>query len=344
MLTPPERLTELIAAYRRRYGGIKQKILADGAKALREMMTGQRPLRPGYLAKPNLRQAYVCYCLAIHYAKARLVLQELRGFAALPAEPSVLDFGCGPGTASLAAIDELGRPRLTLVDVVSEALEDATFLIDTYAREPVKLRRHPEVPQGRFDVAIASNVIVEMGGVDAARRILERSVAPEGYLVVIEPALPEPTRRLMAWRDELAAAGWRIAAPCLGVARCPMRSREDLWCHQERPWNAPAFVDEIDRRLGVDHEALKYSYLIVTREGAVRPGTWRVVSNLHREKGKAWAWLCGRPSEPLVAAELLTRHRSAGTAAFEHARRGDVLDIEPAPAGRLPEGVSVVKR
>ncbi len=53
----------------------------------------------------------------------------------------------------------------------------------------------------------------------------------------------------------------------------------------------------------------------------------RLVSNLHKEKGKAWAWVCGR-SGPLCRAEVLTRHRSESTADFFHADRGQVLQMK----------------
>ena len=68
-----EGLSDLVAAYRGHYGGIKQKIITDGVRELSEMFTGQRPHVPGYLARHNLRQAYVCYYLPINHAKIRRV-------------------------------------------------------------------------------------------------------------------------------------------------------------------------------------------------------------------------------------------------------------------------------
>jgi len=327
LVSIPTPLQERLSDYRRRAGGIRQQKLAEDVRALSEMFIGGKPLRPGYLARPALRQAYVCYYLPVNYAKVRLVLRELKGFAELPAAPRVLDFGAGPGTASLAALDELGDPRLTLVDVVDEALDDAEFLIG----HPVVRSGSP--PGGKFDLILASNVLAELADSRPLADLLESSLEPEGYFVLIEPALPKTALRVMAWRDELVAAGYRIAAPCLGAAACPMRRQPDLWCHQDRPWNPPAGVDALDRALGFDKASLKFAYLVVTKEGRTRagPGRWRVVSNLHRSHGKAWAWLCGT-KEGLVRAELLTRHRLS---AFEHARRGDVLEIEPEPAGRL---------
>ena len=103
----------------------------------------------------------------------------------------------------------------------------------------------------------------------------------------------------------------------------------------EVPWDRPAWIQVLDDRVGLDKETLKFSYLVVTREGRVRDGSARVVSRLHREKGKVWAWLCGA-GEPLVRAELLRRDLSDANRGFRHARRGDVLEIsEFAPAERV---------
>ncbi len=340
-----DRFAELVASYRRRYGGIPQKILTDGVRTLTDMFTGVRGMSPGYLSKHHLRQAYVCYHLAVNWAKVRLVLRELKGFATLPKSPRVLDYGAGPGSASLACIDEFTEPKLTLHDVVSEALDDAKFLIGEYGGAGGRVRLAPGEPEGPFDLVIAANVMSELKDSSPLDRLIEGVLDPDGYLVVVEPALPAPTRRLMEWRDRLQANGWRIAAPCVGATRCPMRDRGDLWCHQDLPWSRPAFIDEVDRRLGFAKESLKFSYLVVTRAGKLRVEAgegWRVVSNLHRSKGRAWATLCGS-GPALVEAELLTRHRSPDTADFEHARRGDVLKIEPAPSGRFAEGAKITR-
>jgi ribosomal protein RSM22 (predicted rRNA methylase) len=337
-LALPEAFQNLILGYRAHYGGIKQKIITDGVRTLNEMFTGGRPRRPGYLAKHNLRQAYVVYYLPVNYAKTRLVLRELKKFATLPAKPRVLDFGSGPGTASLAAVDELDHPQLTLVDVVGEAHTDAEWLLGTYAAGRASFRFRNDV-MGRYDLILATNVLAEMSSAAELRTILEMSLEPGGYFVLIEPASKQATQRVEAWRDELAAAGWTIAAPCMGAAVCPLRSNEEFWCHQDLPWSRPAFIDDIDRSVGLDKRSLEYSYLIITKAGAVRsPGAWRVVSNTHRAKGRVWMALCG---PTLVRAELLTRFRSEKTADFEHARRGDVLVVDPPPTGRFPDGTTV---
>jgi hypothetical protein len=181
-----------------------------------------------------------------------------------------------------------------------------------------------EVPEEQFDLILASNAFAEH------LAPLEERLSEGGYLIVIEPALKETTRKLGEWRDEMVRRGYRVAAPCVGQVKCPMLERSDLWCHQDVSWPRPATVNEIDRRLGLNKESLKYSYLVITKGGrtlADLGGDVRIVSNLHKEKGKSWAWVCGR-SGPLCRAEVLTRHRSESTTDFFHGDRGHVLRMQ----------------
>ena len=312
-------LRELLALYHKERGGSLAETCA-GVRELSDQFNGVTPRRPGYLAADRLRRAYVHYYLPVNAEKVARVLAERDRYAP-PGRPlRVLDFGCGPGTAAVAWL--LGkRPTasLTVVDVVDQAVDDARWFCTKLGTTP---RTAAEVPDGEtYDLILAANVYAET---DAK---LERYLAPDGHLVVIEPALKDTTRALQAWRDQRVREGWKIAAPCLGQATCPMRDRSDLWCHQDVPWPRPAGVAEVDRRLGFDKESLKYAYMVLTKSGPTLEGAWRVVSNLHKEKGKAWAWCCGHEG-PLCRVEVLTRHRGEATQDFFRAQRGDVLDLQ----------------
>jgi len=313
-------LKDLLARYHAERGGSAGETTA-GVRELSAMFNGVTPHRPGYLANPKLRRAYVHYYLPVNAEKVSRVLKELDAYAPERPKPRVLDFGCGPGTAAIAAL--LHRPvaDLVLVDVVDEALDDARFFCKELGVTP---RTMHEVPDEKFDLILAANVFAEQ------LASLEEHLAEGGYLVVVEPALKATTRKLEEWRDEMVRRGFRVAAPCVGQAKCPMLERTDLWCHMDISWPRPATVNEIDKRLGLDKESLKFSYAVITKGGrtlADLGGEVRVVSNLHKEKGKAWAWVCGK-SGPLCRAEVLTRHRSEETAAFFHADRGQVLAMK----------------
>src|SRR5262249_50028349 len=159
----------------------------------------------------------------------------------------------GPGTAAIATLLHRSVEDLVLVDVVDEALDDARFFCRELGVEP---RTMQELPDGQFDLILAANVFSEH------LEPLEERLTDKGHLVLVEPALKESTRKLMKWRDDAVAKGYKVAAPCLGRERCPMLEREDLWCHQDVSWPRPASVAEIDRRVGLTKETLKYSYAV----------------------------------------------------------------------------------
>lgn len=314
-----EKMKELLARYHAERGGSAAET-AEGVRELSAMFNGITPHRPGYLANPRLRRAYVHYYLPVNAEKVLRVLREMDLYAPRRGKPRILDYGCGPGTAAIAALVHGPIADLVLVDVVDEALDDARFFCRQLGIEP---RTMHEVPDEEFDLIFAANVFAEH------RAPLEERLSEKGYLVVLEPALKDTTRRLQEWRDDAVARGFKVAAPCLGRATCPMLERDDLWCHQDVSWPRPASVADIDRRVGLSKETLKYSYQVITKKGktlADLEADVRVVSNVHQEKGKTWAWVCGREG-PLCRAEVLKRHRSEATADFFHADRGHVLKM-----------------
>ncbi len=330
-LTPA--LKEVLSAWHARRGSVHVGAVAEGVSYLTKMLTGRIPFRPGYMSKRNLLRAYVEYYLPLNAAKIALILDELATVdeVFLREELRILDFGSGPGTASLAWRLWGGKTSShVLVDRVDEALDEAEVLLGS------DFERDSEIPPGPYDLIFASNVFVEIESGGELEELL-RQLDPSGYLVILEPAMERSTRRLMEVRDRLVSEGWKIAAPCLGATRCPMLERDDLWCHQDRGWSGPAVISEVDKRTGLDNaRSLRFSYLVVTKEGRALSelANWRVVSNLHRGKGKVWAELCGA-EEKLWTAEALRRHRSSGWKPFFRAKRGDLLQLEGPSGGRL---------
>jgi hypothetical protein len=166
--------------------------------------------------------------------------------------------------------------------------------------------------------------------------------------VIIEPALRETSRALLAVRDRLVAAGRVVRAPCLWRGPCPALSRPGDWCHAERPIEPPPLVAEIGKRAGLRKEAVKMSYLVVAAAGeewaAPPPGRiFRIVSEPLPSKGRLRYMGCGpegRMGLALQEKDVTERNR-----AFEGLLRGDVValtDVEPRGDGlRLSAGSEV---
>lgn len=351
---------KLLAALRER-GGSPDRDAIEGVRRLSALFTTGRDGRcADYLADRDLRRAYLLYFFPVNYAKVADLLREM---PALPVRPlRILDVGSGPGTASLAVLDHLARlgqtghdgSEVIAVDRNRQALQEAealwTVLSGGGAEKPVHAFRARQadaeragaqalLKEGPFDLVILANSLNELhcsAADPVADRVkflesLLKALAPDGTLMVIEPALRGTTRALHQVRDRLVAEGLAtVYSPCLHERPCPALVRESDWCHEERPWAPPVVIQEIDRAVGFIKDALKFSYLLLRKDGLTiakrEPDVYRVVSEVMVMKGDRRAWLCNQEGRPLVG--RLEKARSESNAAFDRWHRGAIVRVD----------------
>ncbi|HKT34208.1 MAG TPA: small ribosomal subunit Rsm22 family protein [Nitrospira sp.] len=340
--------------------GISFQKLARAVAELSLLFTKKRAaIRRSYLEEPVLASAYLQYFLPVNLSKIQALLNEM---PALEVEErfSVLDLGSGPGTGALAVLDwwhqrgATGALSIVAVDSSSMAQRQAKQLWDHYCRiasiAEANLRtyesdieRHAWLEQAGkgalFDLIIVANSLNEMY-VDAKDPITARAsfmtevlslLAPHGTLMIVEPALRETSRALHQVRDRLLEEKHcTVYSPCLHEERCPALVNPDDWCHEERAWVPPVWIQEIDREVGFIKDALKFSYLLLRTDGRTiakrSSDTFRVVSELRKLKGDTRAWLCNEQGRSEVA--RLDRACSAANAAWDHCQRGTIVRIE----------------
>jgi SAM-dependent methyltransferase len=279
----------------------------------------------------------------------------LRGRAGL----RVLDLGAGLGAMSwgvvraLAAAGHQGKVVATLVDRDAQALAlGAQIAAEARGEGDVELAVSTVVgdvgrpPRQEAELVLVGQALSEMDpGMKPAERatrhadvlhaLLQHNVAPDGALVVVEPALRDRTRHLHEVRSQLIARGWSVFAPCLHDQRCPMLATETDWCHEDRPVDLPPWLVPVARAAGLRFQGLTFSYLVIRRDrqglrGLVPAGTLRVVGVPRRTKGKREAELCGEPGDRLQVAMRLDREASEANAHWEDIERGDLLTFSPA--------------
>jgi len=334
--------------------------LAESVARLSRMLTRERDDLPAaYLKDKGNREAYLGYFLPANLPKVHLPLRELSlhpGNLFARDRLRVLDLGSGPGTALLGVRDHFvqqdRRPVLefTAVDQVEENLRAAKSLFgeledDDRGRSVLRTVMSPiesagQHLVGQFDIVILSNVLNELFRADKDRigkrttflgLTLDRLLADAGSCIIIEPALQETSRDLLGVRDGLVDAGFGVYSPCLVQGRCPALANPRDWCHEDRPWDPPAQVREIDRRIGLRKDALKFSYLVLRKDGrsladVCGPDAFRVVSEPLVSKGKRELYLCGR--EGRRRAMRLDKDAAPGNRPFDQLLRGDVVRCE----------------
>jgi hypothetical protein len=173
--------------------------------------------------------------------------------------------------------------------------------------------------------------------------LLDRVVAPEGALVIVEPALRNRTRHLHAVRDLLVERGTTVFAPCLHASRCPVLLTEGDWCHEDLPIDLPPWLVPLARAASLRFQRLTFTHLVLRKDGRRlvdqldhAPGAprvhLRVISELMRTKGKAEVFACTANGERLRLRRLDrdsadTGPDAAATAAWAGLGRGDVVTV-----------------
>ncbi|MCB2205942.1 small ribosomal subunit Rsm22 family protein [bacterium] len=316
-----------------------------------------------YMKDKRLRTAYLVYYSSANMLKLHRALRELAMADALPGGAlRVLDLGAGPGTAAagLAALlpelypaDAIPEIHITAIDAVSQNL--ATYeLVATAVSARGGLSMHvttqsadltsPPPLKERYDLVLAMNVVNELPPAKRAQLLtwLGDRTDANGQLLLIEPALRETSRALLELRDEAVRAGWTVFSPCLRQKDCPALIKSTDWCHDDLPWERPDFMEELDEEIGNIKKSLKYSYVVLNRNGKTlrealdtsAPGRTsttsemltRVVSERFDEKGRLWWHMCGKEGR-----SVCQRNRRDGTdrnADAERVQRYDVITLK----------------
>ena len=353
--------------------------LVQAVTELSRLFTKERiAIGQPYLEEHDLGAAYLQYFLPVNFSKIQVLLDEMPA-PDVAKQFSVLDVGSGPGTGALAVLDwwhqrqHAGALSVIAVDKASAALSQAEHLWNQYTDAAAITTARLQTceadverglwleevrPQAPVDLIILANCLNEIfsGAKDpiAARSGLVGKLfellAPHGTLMIVEPALRETSRALHQVRDRLLQEKrCTVYSPCLHEQNCPALVNPDDWCHEERAWKQPASIQEIDEQVGFIKDALKFSYLLLRKDGKTiverRPDVYRVVSELRELKGDTRAWVCNELGRSEIG--RLDRAKSESNEAWEECKRGTIVKVEGlkrkegATLARIPEEATV---
>lgn len=279
--------------------------------------------------------------------KIAIPLGELANRGLLPARRPlrIVDVGAGCGAMSLGIVasvqtDATGEAafEITAIDrdvdalrIAAGALRNLATARGTVVGVTTRVADVKSTSLPHADLVVMGTVLNEL---DAPARLalVEEAlaaIAPDGAVIVIEPALRDTSRALHELRDAiLANKHAHVFAPCTRtLAPCPMLANPDDWCHEDREVKLPPRTHELARLTHLRDSGLKFSYLTLRKSDAPLveqgPIAWRVVSEPFIAKGKHEMFGCSNAGR--VPLRLLKRNRTEANRAFERARRGDVL-------------------
>lgn len=263
-----------------------------------------------YLADPDLRREYERDIAP----RTEAALAHVFAMLALPAPRRVLDLGAGTGAAGRATLSRWPAATLVAVDKVEGP--------GIVGADLTKTGRLPGV-EGRFDLLLAAHVLNELAvDVDEKTRMVlgwcRELLADDGHCILLEPALRQTSRGLLALRDRLVAAGAFVVAPCLWQGPCPALRHERDFCH------ASAGV------IAQGRSRVDFSYLVLRHKGTAcgDDERFRVVSDLIEDKGRLRFFACGPAGR--VQVTRLDRDDSPSNHQAQHLVRGDLVRIHQA--------------
>jgi ribosomal protein RSM22 (predicted rRNA methylase) len=228
---------------------------------------------------------------------------------------SMLDLGCGPGTALLSSF--LTFPSLQKGVGLERSPDFCGIAENLFAALPAvmpfchvvrrDLEREGEV-EGSFDLMTAAYAMGELSS-KSQERWLRVAKERSKVLVLVEPGTPAGWECLMRCRDILLSMGASILAPCPHAQQCPFVGT-GAWCHEAVRLQRTSLHRRLKSgQLGYEDE--KLSYLAVTFDASlprVVPPCRIVHAPRHRH-GHTHVVLCTYRGGPLESTIISRKHK-----------------------------------
>ncbi|MFF4493438.1 small ribosomal subunit Rsm22 family protein [Streptomyces sp. NPDC001546] len=291
--------------------GLPQKQATAAVERLITHYRGTIPTDAPVLRDRSDVAAYAAYRMPATFEAVRSALDGLAQAAPQWAPGSHLDVGGGTGAAAWAADALWEGPRTTTVlDWAEPALALGKELAGRSSSPALRAAEWRRAVLGagvalpEADLVTVSYVLGEL--TEEARRAVVAEAARAGQAVVlIEPGTPEGYLRIRAAREQLIAAGLKVAAPCPHDGTCPIEVGRD-WCH----FSARVSRSSLHRQVkggSLPYEDEKFAYVAATRFPTA-PVPSRITRRPQIRKGLVLLDLCGPEESGLGRATVTKRH------------------------------------
>ncbi|HVN74522.1 MAG TPA: methyltransferase domain-containing protein [Methanoregula sp.] len=240
--------------------------------------------------------SYLAYHFPVYFVQAEHLLAMLARDGLLRPSMNILDVGTGPGVFPLATADFYaragpGKAAVYSIERSEEHREAFLFLRERCTatggaaslKPPIAMDiLNPDLGKvpGKIGLMVFSNVLNELPGGDtaSASRVVTQfaeRLAPDGSILITEPADEENATRMRLLTAALAKQGFSIFSPC-----------SFLWgttCDAPRCWSftgaPPIHRTRLMELLAQDPEGfryantdIKYSYAVLRKDGLTKHG------------------------------------------------------------------------
>ncbi|MFJ1867021.1 small ribosomal subunit Rsm22 family protein [Streptomyces sp. NPDC088097] len=276
--------------------GLPQKQVTAAVERLIANYRGTTPTDSPVLRDRSDVAAYAAYRMPATFEAVRSALAGLVVAAPAWAPASHVDVGGGTGAAAWAVDATWDGPRESVVlDWADPALTLGRELAERSSSPALRAAewRRAVIGTGialpEADLVTVSYVLGELTP-QARQAVVAESARAGQAVVLIEPGTPEGYLRVREAREQLIAAGMRIAAPCPHDGTCPIEVGQD-WCH----FSARVSRSSLHRQVkggSLAYEDEKFAYVAATRF-PVTPVPSRITRRPQIRKGLVLLDLCG---------------------------------------------------
>ncbi|KAI9361011.1 mitochondrial small ribosomal subunit Rsm22-domain-containing protein [Pilaira anomala] len=225
---------------------------------------------------PRESVAYAAGVLPSTYAAAINVMKEISSRLTDFRPRSMLDFGCGPGTAIWAAKEHFQLENCVGVDLSEDMLRVAEQIEESIKVEgstPVEFKRYLtfDPKAHKPDLVVSSFTLGDISSAALQKSTVEQLWAQTGdILVLIDRGTPvgfSNIARARQWILEKENA--HVVAPCAHDKPCPLlfspdAKPNDLWCHFSQRVQRPTFLMKT-KHSKFNTEDAKYSYVVLRK-------------------------------------------------------------------------------
>ncbi|MFD1199337.1 small ribosomal subunit Rsm22 family protein [Brucella gallinifaecis] len=248
-------------------------------------------------------KAYLAARLPATYAAVRSSLESVAEVCSDFIPQTMLDVGCGPGTALWAARDCWPDLQTATMIEASPAIravgrdlgQNAGLEIEWRAGDVI--REKIDFPHA--DLVTIAYVLDELAPHDRQILVEKLWAATQHLFVIVEPGTPAGWQRIVDARAALMKQGAHIAAPCTHQFDCPISAPD--WCHFSRRV-ARSRIHRQTKDAEVPWEDEKFIYLTAMRDPSLAVSA-RVIAPTRVGGGKVSIKLCkddGSAQERLV--------------------------------------------
>lgn len=265
---------------------IEGKSLSELSQTVKELsnLYRQNSIMKSYMQNEKDFFAYLLFRLPATFAAVNAIFQDLKKVLSHEIT-SLIDIGSGPGTATIAALENFDIKKGLLLEKEQRLIDIAKSFVKKEGLEFSKIdfRNIQELPN--YDLAVFSYSI---GEVVDWQNVIDVAFKACKTLVVIEPGTPRGFERIKEIRNFLIEKKAFLLAPCPHNLKCPVK--EDNWCHfYTRLCRNKWHKDVKGAELGWEDE--KFSYIIASKVPG-KPYDHRIVLSPKAHRGHITVDVC----------------------------------------------------